>query len=89
MSALDCGDVQGDDLVARARIADAYLRIRLIGDVWLRDVRRGVEAARPALERTAGGTRALRALDNCELLVGGVRSVLEPLNVRTLVEDMF
>lgn len=78
-----------DDLIARARVADAALKIRIVGDVWLRDVRRGMEAARPALERTAEGRRALRALDNCESLVGDVRSVLEPFSVRTLVEDMF
>lgn len=97
LSALDPGGVSQraatlarvDDLIARARVADVYLRIRIVEDVWLRDVRRGVEAARPALDRTAEGARALRALDNCESLVGGVRSVLEPFNVRTLVEDMF
>lgn len=35
------------------------------------------------------GLTGLRALDNCESFLDGVRSVLEPFDVRTLVEDMF
>ncbi len=78
-----------DDLVARARVADVYLKIRIVGDVWLRDLRRGIEAARPTLGRTAEGARTLRALDNCESLVGSAKRVLEPFHIRTLVEDIF
>lgn len=78
-----------EELVARARVADAYFKVRTVGEVWLPELRRRMDAARPGLDRAGEGTRALRALDNCELLVAGARSVLEPFHIRTLTEDMF